>query len=204
MREGVPDMLAKIENSDIEDLLFKQARTFNKWQDKPVTDEKIEALYDLVKMGPTSANCSPARFVFVRTKEGKEKLAPALSSGNLQKTMEAPVTAIVGWDEEFYEKLPQLFPHADAKSWFTPSPAFAEQTAFRNSSMQAAYLIMAARAVGLDTGPMSGFKTDLVDAAFFAGTTFKSNMLINIGYGDPAGTFERLPRLSFQEAAAFA
>ncbi len=197
-------MLAKPETRVIEDLLFNQARTFNKWRDQPVTDEQVKAIYDLLKMGPTSANCSPARFVFVRSKEGKEKLAPSLSSGNLQKTMEAPVTAIVAYDEEFYDKLPQLFPHADAKPWFTSSPAFAEQTAFRNSSLQAAYLIMAARTLGLDTGPMSGFKNALVDEAFFAGTRVKSNMLVNIGYGDPSGTFERLPRLSFEEAATLA
>jgi 3-hydroxypropanoate dehydrogenase len=197
-------MLARVETSEIEALLFTKARTFNKWQNRPVTDQQIEAVYDLVKMGPTSANCSPARFVFVRHQDGKEKLRPALSSGNLQKTMQAPITAIVAYDEAFFEKLPQLFPHGNAKSWFTSSPDLAHQTAFRNSSMQAAYLILAARAVGLDTGPMSGFNNEMVDQAFFAGTTIRSNLLVNIGYGDPSGNFDRLPRLSFEEAATFA
>jgi 3-hydroxypropanoate dehydrogenase len=194
-------MLAKLDSTEIDELLFTKARSFNKWQDRPVTDEQVQALYELTRMGPTSGNCCPARFVFIRTTEGKEKLRPALSKGNLDKTMTAPVVAIVGYDEEFYEKLPQLFPHADARSWFTSSPALAHETAFRNSSLQGAYLIMAARAMGLDTGPMSGFKTDLVNAAFFAGTKIKSNFLVNIGYGDALGTFDRLPRLNFDEAA---
>ncbi|EFF3521906.1 malonic semialdehyde reductase [Escherichia coli] len=140
------------------------------------------------------------RIVFIRTAEGKERLRPALSSGNLQKTLTAPVTAIVAWDSEFYERLPQLFPHGDARSWFTSSPQLAEETAFRNSSMQAAYLIVACRALGLDTGPMSGFDRQHVDDAFFAGSTLKSNLLINIGYGDSSKLFARLPRLSFEEA----
>lgn len=136
--------------------LFTGARTHNGWLDIPVSDETLREIYDLMKWGPTSANCSPARIVFVRSPEGKEKLRPALSSGNLEKTLTAPVTAIVAWDSEFYERLPELFPHGDARSWFTSSPALAEETAFRNSSMQAAYLIFACRALGLDTGPMSG------------------------------------------------
>lgn len=197
-------MDAMIDAPSMEELLFTKARTFNKWQDRPVTDAQIEAIYDLARMGPTSANCSPARFVFVRTPEGKEKLRPALSSGNLEKTMAAPVTAIVAHDTAFYDKLPQLFPHVDARPWFTSSPAFAEETAFRNGTLQAAYLIMAARMLCLDTGPMSGFKTDLVNEAFFAGTTWKVNFLINIGYGDPSGNFARLPRLSFEEACILA
>ncbi|MBE9604815.1 malonic semialdehyde reductase [Acetobacteraceae bacterium H6797] len=185
------------------DQLFLTARTQNKWLDTPVPDSKIHELYDLLKFGPTSANASPARFVFIRTPEGKEKLKPALSSGNLAKTMSAPVTAIVAHDAAFYEKLPQLFPHADAKSWFTSSEKLAEVTAFRNGTLQGAYLILAARAVGLDTGAMSGFDNAKVDEAFFAGTTWKSNFLVNLGYGDPSGVFERLPRLSFDEAARF-
>ena len=186
------------------DQLFLAARTQNKWLDKPVPDSKIHELYDLLKMGPTSANAEPGRYVFVRTPEGKAKLKEALSSGNMEKTMTAPVTVIVAHDIEFYEKLPQLFPHApDAKNWFTSSPSFAEQTAFRNGSLQGAYLIMAARAVGLDTGPMSGFNNAKVDELFFAGTRWKSNFLINLGYGDPAGVMERLPRLSFDEVARF-
>jgi 3-hydroxypropanoate dehydrogenase len=187
------------------DTLFREARTHYKWQDRPVSDEILRQLYDLVKMAPTSANASPARFVFVRSAEGKEKLRPALSAGNLDKTMTAPVTVIVAWDERFYDKLPVLFPHApDAKSWFTGSAAFAEATAFRNSSMQAAYLILAARALGLDTGPMSGFDNAKLDEAFFAGTGWKSNLLVNLGYGDASGLFGRLPRLSFDEAADLA
>lgn len=184
--------------------LFTEARTHNGWTDKPVSDETLRALYDLTKMGPTSANCSPARFVFVRSQEGKEKLKPALSSGNLEKTMAAPVTVIAAIDSEFYEKLPELFPHADARSWFTSSPAVAEETAFRNATLQAGYLILAARALGLDTGAMSGFDKGKVDAAFFAGTTWKSNFLINLGYGDPSKLFGRLPRLGFEDACVLA
>ena len=184
--------------------LFTEARTHNGWMDKPIGDETLKALYDLTKMGPTSANCSPARFVFVRSPEGKEKLKPALSSGNLEKTMAAPVTVIAAIDGEFYEKLPELFPHADARSWFTSSPDVAEETAFRNATLQAGYLILAARALGLDTGAMSGFDKAKVDAAFFAGTTWKSNFLINLGYGDPSKLFGRLPRLGFEDACVLA
>lgn len=180
--------------------LFTEARTHNGWQEMPVSDETLREIYDLMKWGPTSANCSPARIVFVRTPEGKEKLRPSLSSGNLAKTMAAPVTAIIAWDGEFYERLPELFPHGDARSWFTSSPALAEETAFRNSAMQAAYLIFACRALGLDTGPMSGFDRQKVDEAFFTGTTLKSNLLINIGYGDVIKVYGRLPRLSFEDA----
>ncbi|MCA2377924.1 MULTISPECIES: malonic semialdehyde reductase [Agrobacterium] len=184
--------------------LFTEARTHNGWTDKPVSDETLGALYDLTKMGPTSANCSPGRFVFVRSPEAKEKLRPALSSGNLEKTMAAPVTVIAAIDSEFYEKLPVLFPHADARSWFTSSPAVAEETAFRNGTLQAGYLILAARALGLDTGAMSGFDKGKVDAAFFAGTTWKSNFLINLGHGDPSKLFGRLPRLGFEDACVLA
>ncbi len=184
--------------------LFTEARTHNGWNGEPVSDELLTKLYDLTKMGPTSANCSPARFVFVRTAEGKEKLRPALSSGNLEKTMSAPVTVIAAIDSEFYEKLPVLFPHADARSWFTSSPAMAEETAFRNATLQAGYLIMAARALGLDTGAMSGFDKNKVDAAFFAGTTWKSNFLINLGHGDPSKLFGRLPRFAFEDACVLA
>ncbi|MBB5691400.1 malonic semialdehyde reductase [Roseomonas alkaliterrae] len=184
------------------DRLFREARTHNKWTDRPVPDAKLRELYDLLKWGPTSANASPARFVFVRTPEGKAKLKPALSAGNVEKTMTAPVTVIVAHDLNFYDRLPELFPHApDAKTWFTGSYSFAEQTAFRNGSLQGAYLILAARAVGLDAGPMSGFDNAKVDEAFLAGTNWKSNFLVNLGYGDPAGLFPRNPRLSFEEAA---
>jgi 3-hydroxypropanoate dehydrogenase len=183
--------------------LFTDARTHNGWDEKPVSDTTLIELYDLLKMAPTSANCSPGRFVFVRSAEGKERLKPALSSGNVEKTINAPVTVIAAIDREFYEKLPDLFPHADARSWFTSSPAVAEETAFRNANLQAAYLILAARALGLDTGAMSGFDNAKVDAAFFAGTTWKSNFLINLGYGNPSKLYQRLPRLGFYEACRF-
>jgi len=180
--------------------LFTLARTYNDWQDKPVSDATLRELYDLVKMAPTSANCSPGRFVFVRSREGKERLSPALSSGNLAKTMKAPVTAIVAYDLEFFEKLPKLFPHVDARPWFTSTPDFARETAFRNSSLQGAYLILAARSLGLSAGPMSGFDNNKLDNAFFARTRWRSNFLVNLGYGDGAHLFPRLPRLSFDEA----
>ena len=183
------------------DQLFRAARTQNKWQDRPVPDAKLQELYELLKWGPTSANSSPARFVFVRTAEGKAKLKEALSAGNTEKTMTAPVTAIVCYDSYFYDKLSQLFPHADAKPWFTSSPEFAEKTAFRNGSLQGAYLMLAARAIGLDVGAMSGFDNAKVDELFLFGTGWKSNFLVNLGYGDPAGLFPRSPRLSFDEAA---
>ena len=182
------------------DQLFLSARTYNGWEPEPLADDLIRRLYDLTKMGPTSANCSPARFVFVRSNEGKEKLRPALSSGNLAKTMAAPVTVIAAYDCEFYEKLAVLFPHGNAKDWFTSSSDVAKETAFRNATLQAGYLILAARALGVDTGPMSGFKNALVDEAFFSGTTWRSNFLINLGIGDSASIFGRLPRLEFEEA----
>jgi 3-hydroxypropanoate dehydrogenase len=182
------------------DQLFRDARTHNGWQDKPVTDAQLHALYDLWKMGPTSANCSPARMVFVRTQEARKKLEPALSEANRAKTMAAPVVAIVGMDMEFYEKLPELFPHADARSWFVGKQAAIEDAAFRNGSLQGAYLIVAARALGIDTGPMSGIDKAKIDAAFFAGTAIKTNFICSLGYGDPAKLFGRLPRLSFDEA----
>ncbi|TPL54319.1 malonic semialdehyde reductase [Mesorhizobium sp. B2-4-6] len=184
--------------------IFTEARTHNKWTDRPVSDDTLRQLYDLLKMAPTSANCSPGRFVFVRSPEAKEKLRPALSSGNSAKTMAAPVTAIVAYDEAFYDRLPELFPHTDARSWFTSSPDVAHETAFRNGTLQGGYLILAARMLGLDAGPMSGFKNHLVDEAFFAGTTWKSNFLVNLGYGDPAGLFPRLPRLAFENACRIA
>lgn len=187
------------------DLLFREARTHNKWTDRPVSDETLRELYDVVKFGPTSANSSPARFVFIRTPEGKARLAPALSSGNMEKTMAAPVTAIVAYDPKFFEKLPTLFPHnPDATSWFTSNDSLAATTAFRNGTLQGAYLIIAARAMGLDTGAMSGFDNAKVDEAFFADRGWRSNFLVNIGYGDPSGVFNRSPRLPFDEAAILA
>ena len=184
--------------------MFRTARTHNAWQDKPVDDALLHRLIDLTKFGPTSANSSPARFVFVKSDEAKARLKPALSEGNVEKTMAAPVTVIVGMDMAFYEHLPRLFPHADARSWFAGNDALIQTTAFRNSTLQGAYLIMAARALGLDAGPMSGFDNAAVDAAFFAGTTVKSNFLVNLGYGDPAGLFPRSPRFDFDDVARIA
>jgi 3-hydroxypropanoate dehydrogenase len=183
------------------DQLFRTARTHNKWLDTPVSDETIHALYDLLKWGPTSANSSPARFLFLRSPEAKAKLKEALSPGNIEKTMTAPVTVIVAHDPKFYDLLPRLFPHADAKSWFADNWSLADTTAMRNGTLQGAYLIMAARALGLDVGPMSGFDNMKVDELFFADTGWKSNFLVNIGHGDPSGLFDRSPRLEFDEAA---
>lgn len=181
--------------------LFLSARTHTVWQDKPVTDELLRQVVDLMKLGPTSANCSPARIVFVRTAEAKARLKPFLSAGNRAKTMAAPVTAIIGHDLAFYEKLPQLFPHTDARSWFTGKPEHIVETAFRNGSLQGAYLILAARALGLDCGPMSGFDQEGVTAEFFAGTPIRANFLCNLGYGDASALKPRLPRLAFEELA---
>jgi len=183
------------------DLLFREARTHNKWHEDTVSDETLHELYDLLKQGPTSANCSPARFLFLRTKEAKERLAPALSSGNLAKTMAAPVTVIVAYDPKFYERLPFLFPHnPDATSWFTSNESLAATTAFRNGTLQGAYLMLAARALGLDTGGMSGFDNAKVDAEFLATRGWRSNFLVNLGKGDHSGVFARSPRLPFDEA----
>jgi 3-hydroxypropanoate dehydrogenase len=202
MTEEIPAMLSDPTTLDDRalDQLFRGARSQNRWQDRPVPDTKLQELYDLLKWAPTSANGSPARFVFVRTAEGKERLRPALSSGNLDKTMSAPVVAIVAYDRKFYDHLPKLFPHTDARSWYTGNERLAEVTAFRNGTLQGAYLILAARAVGLDVGPMSGFDNAVVDEAFFAGTSWRSNFLVNLGYGDPSGLFDRSPRFTFDEA----
>ncbi|MGN6738775.1 malonic semialdehyde reductase [Dyella sp.] len=187
------------------DQLFRSARTFNAWLPREVSDAQLHQLYDLVKFGPTSANSSPMRLVFVKSPEAKAKLAPLMSDGNRAKTMAAPVTAIIGNDHAFHDKLPQLFPHADAKSWFEGNQPLIDTTAFRNATLQGAYVILAARALGLDCGPMSGFDNAGVDAAFFAGTAVKSNFLINIGYGDASrDLFPRSPRLSFDEACTIA
>ena len=188
-------------SDDALDQLFRNARTHNGWQPKPVDDALLRQLVELVLLGPTSANSSPGRFVFVKSQEAKEKLRPALSAGNLEKTMAAPVTVIVAMDMAFHEHLPKLFPHADARSWFAGNDKVIADTAFRNATLQGGYLIMAARALGLDTGAMSGFDAAKVDAAFFAGTTVKANFLINLGYGDPSKLFARSPRFTFDEAA---
>lgn len=186
------------------DQLFLAARTQNAFTDQPVSDAQLHALYELVKWGPTAANGAPARFVFVKSAQAKARLKPALSGNNLDKTMAAPVTVIVAHDLDFHEHLPALFPHADAKAWFDGPQAARVEAAFRNGSLQGAYLVLAARALGLDAGPMSGFDNALVDEAFFAGTSIKSNFLVNLGHGDPAGLFPRLPRLSFDQAARIA
>lgn len=180
------------------DQLFRTARTYNGFLDKPVSDEQLAAIWDLMKFGPTSANALPARIIWVRSQEGKEKLAGLVSEGNAAKVRQAPVTAIVGMDVEFYDHLPDLFPHTDARNWFAGNDALAEVTAFRNSSLQGAYLLLAARALGLDTGPMSGFDNGAVDAAFFADTpNVKSNFITTIGYGDASTIFDRSPRPDF-------
>jgi 3-hydroxypropanoate dehydrogenase len=185
------------------DLLFREARTHDKFTDQAVTDDELRALYNILRNGPTSANSSPARFLFLRTEEAKRKLASALSGGNHDKTMAAPVTVIVAYDPRFYEKLPKLFPHnPDAMSWFTDNASLAAITAFRNGTLQGAYLMLAARAVGLDTGPMSGFDNEKVDEIFLAEYGWRSNFLCNIGRGDPSGMYPRSPRLEFDEACA--
>ena len=180
--------------------IFTKARTHSSWLPEPVGDELLIEIYDLMKWGPTSANSSPARIVFVRSKEAKEKLLPCMAEGNVEKTKTAPVTAIIAQDMEFYEKLPKLFPFADARSWFAGNKPFIESTAFRNSSLQGAYFMIAARSLGLDCGPMSGFDNAKVDAAFFEGTSWESNFICNLGYGDSDKLRPRAPRLDFNEA----
>ena len=186
------------------DQLFFHARTQNKWLAIDVPDLLLHELADMLKMGPTSANCSPARIVFVKSAAAKARLAPFLSEGNRAKTLSAPVCAIIGTDTEFYEHLPKLFPPADARSWFVGKAAHSETTGFRNSSLQGAYLILAARALGLDTGPMSGFDNAAVDREFFSGSKIKSNFLCNLGYGDVSGLFARSPRFEFAEFCTIA
>ncbi len=185
------------------DQLFREARTHNGWRPIDVPDSLLEEAVELAKMGPTSANTSPLRIVFVRSPEAKARLKGALAPGNVDKTMAAPVTAILGHDTKFYDLLPRLFPHADAKAWFVGNEVFANDTAYKNGTLQVAYFILALRAVGLDTGPMSGFDNASVDAEFFPGGQIKSNVLVNIGYGDPAKLFPRSPRLEFAEIATY-
>ncbi|MEQ1548195.1 MAG: malonic semialdehyde reductase [Chakrabartia sp.] len=179
------------------DQLFRNARSYNAYLDTPVTAEQRDAIWELMKMGPTSANCLPARLIWCVSPEAREKLATLALPANGEKIRSAPVTVIIGSDSAFYEQLPDLFPHADARSWFKDAPELAAATAFRNSSLQGAYFIMAARALGLDTGPMSGFSNDAVDGAFFGGTAIKSNFISTLGYGDPKSIFERSPRPGF-------
>jgi 3-hydroxypropanoate dehydrogenase len=186
------------------DQLFREARTHNIFLDRPVPEALLREAVEMAEWGPTSANTLPMRIVFVRGQDAKEKLQPALMGANVDKTMVAPVTAIVGYDTKFFEHAPRLMPHMDIRPWFTGNETFAERTAFQNGTLQAGYLILALRAVGLDTGPMTGFDNAAVDAAFFAGTTIKSNILINIGYGDAAKLFPRNPRFAFDEIASIA
>lgn len=182
------------------DQLFLQARTANKFLDKPVEDALLVRIHDLMRWAPTSANCNPLRIVFVRTPQAKARLLACLPPGNVAKTQSAPVTAILAMDLRFHDQLPQLFPHADAKSWFEGKEQAIQETAMRNSSLQAAYFMLAARSLGLDCGPMSGFQADAVQQAFLGGTTWKVNLLCNLGYGDASALHPRLPRLSFEEA----
>ena len=184
-------------NDQTLDQMFREARSYNGYLDKPVSDAQLNDVWELMKFGPTSANCLPARMVWCTSDEAKERLAALALPANGDKIRQAPVTVIIGMDKEFYELLPELFPHADARSWFVGNDTLIESTAFRNSSLQGAYFIMAARALGLDTGPMSGFSNDAVDAAFFAGTKVKSNFISTLGYGDPASIFARSPRPEF-------
>ncbi|HEY1376323.1 MAG TPA: malonic semialdehyde reductase [Gemmataceae bacterium] len=193
--------MSTVMSDDGLDLIFRNARTHTAWLDRPVDDALLRRVYDLARLGPTSANMCPMRIAFVKSREAKERLKPALHAGNVDKTMAAPVTAVIGMEVHFYEQLPRLYPHADAKAWFKDLPAdVLEYTALRNSSLQGAYFMLAARALGLDCGPMSGFDNAKVDAAFFAGTTVKSNFLCNLGYGDASKLHPRSPRLDFDEA----
>jgi 3-hydroxypropanoate dehydrogenase len=180
------------------DRLFREARTYNGYLDTPVSNDQLNAVWELMKYGPTSANCLPARIIWCVSDEAKQKLAALAMPANAEKILKAPATAIIGMDMEFYELLPELFPHTDARSWFVGNDALIEKTAFRNSSLQGGYFILAARALGLDSGAMSGFNNDAVDAAFFAGTKVKSNFISTIGYGDPASIFDRSPRPEFE------
>ena len=182
--------------------LFHQARTHSAWRSEPVPTELLRKIYDLARLGPTSANASPARFLFLTTPEAKARLKPALMPLNVEKTMAAPVTVLIAWDTEFHDKLPKLFPHADMRSYFLGNQPLINETAFRNSSLQAAYFILAARALGLDCGPMSGFDADKVNAEFFADGKWKVNLICNLGYGDAEKLFPRNPRLDFEEAAS--
>lgn len=184
--------------------IFTEGRTHNAWLDRPVDDALLTDIHNLMKWGPTSANCCPLRIVFVKSKDGKEKLRPCLAPGNVYKTMAAPVIALLAQDIKFYEHLPKLFPHADARAWFEGNAPLSEETAIRNSSLQAAYFMMAARAVGLDCGPMSGFDKEKVNEAFFKDTSFKINMICNLGYGDAAKLYPRSPRFEFQDVCRFA
>lgn len=188
-------------NKDALNQLFLEAHTHRVWQDKDVPDALLQEIYDLTKMGPTAANSEPMRILFIKTPSAKERLKPFLDAGNIEKTLSAPVTAVIAYDVQFYERMHELYPVADAKSWFVGKESFIQETAFRNSSLQSAYFMIAARACGLDCGPMSGFDSAGLDQEFFSDTAWRSNFLINLGYGDSTKLHPRLPRLSFEEAA---
>jgi len=200
METGKVELHRKKISNEALNQLFHEARTHTAWLPRPVPVEILKEAYDLARMGPTSANGSPARFVFLTTQEAKNRLVPALAPLNIEKTKAAPVTAIIAWDTEFYESLPRLFPHADMRSYFVGNPVLIEETAFRNGSLQGAYFIIAARAVGLDCGPMSGFDAAKVNAEFFPDGKWKTNFLCNLGYGDKGKLHPRNPRLDFDEA----
>ncbi|MGY6563776.1 MAG: malonic semialdehyde reductase [Halomonadaceae bacterium] len=195
-------MTSGVLSQPVLDQLFHEARSHAYWQDRPVDDATLRELYDLVKMAPTSVNCNPLRILFLRTRQAKEKLMPALKEGNRHKVEEAPVTAILAYDRRFHDHLPELFPHVDARAWFVGDEPYREETAFRNASLQGGYFILAARALGLDVGPLSGFDNDMVDGLFFAERypNYRSNFLCNLGYGDTAKLHPRGPRLSFEQA----
>ena len=202
--QSEPPSLAAIKtpiSQEAFDQLFREARTHSTWLPEPVPVELLRKAYELARLGPTSANGSPARFVFLTTPAAKARLKPVLAPGNVEKTMAAPVTVIIAWDTEFHENLPKLFPQADVRSYFVGNKALIEENAFRNSSLQAAYFILAARALGLDCGPMSGFDADKLNAEFFADGKWKVNLLCNLGYGDPSKLYPRNPRLNFEEAS---
>lgn len=203
-QDAVRSLKTRIQSLDDNglDLIFREARTFNAWQDRAVSDDLLRTLFDITKMGSTSANCSPMRVIFVKSADAKARLKPALSPGNLDKTMSAPVCAIIGHDVNFWHKLDFLFPHRDMTGAYKDNPANAETAAFRNGTLQGAYLMVAARALGLDCGPMSGYDAAKVDAEFFAGTTIRSNFLCNLGYGDPSSVMQRLPRFGFDDVCA--
>ena len=191
-------------SDDAIDLILRDARSHYAWTDKPIPDGLLEELYDITINGPTSMNTLPARFTFVYTPEGKARLAKSLKPQNVAKMMGAPVTVIVSHDLDFWKRLPELFPHEDRRHLFEGKPEYCADTAFRNGTMQGAYLMIAARALGLDVGAMSGFSNAIVDEEFFAGTTVKSNFLCNIGYADETALFQKLPRLAFEQACSFA
>ena len=192
-------MVEKVVDGNTLDILFREARSFSYWQDKPVSEQQLQQIYELMKMGPTAANTCPARILFIQSEQAKQRLKPHLNAGNVDKCMTAPVVAVIGMDMEFYEKLPKLFPHTDARSWFAGNDTKIEKEAFRNSTLQAAYFMLAARSAGLDCGPMSGFNAATLDQEFFASTPIRSHLVICLGYGDRSKLHGRSPRLTYDE-----